>query len=183
MGLGLASTVARLTGLRTSRRLVVGAIIAGNLPDFDWIPVLLGVPTRRVHRQATHALPILATLVALAAWVEWQLSPLLDPRVVAAWSVALISHPLLDLITTSSVAAQNGFGIPIFWPLSSKRWAVRQDIFQTPGLRGYRSPGRTLKAVVREVAILGTVVVLLILGVQLLRCEPKGHGGKLYPCE
>lgn len=173
IGTGVASIVAKTCGIRNTSGLLIGAAIASSLPDFDWILVLLGFPTKSVHRAATHSLLTLIVFVMFILLAVKRFSIPIDRRVIAAWAAAAISHPLLDLFTTPPYAAASGFGLPLIWPISSRRWAVRQEIFETPGLHGYRSPGRTLKAVFREACIFGPVAVLPILGPRLHRCTVK----------
>ena len=84
VGTGVASVVARLCGIRNSPRLLVGVAIASNLPDFDWILVLLGFPTKRVHRAATHSLVSLTALITLAILIVRQYSVPVDRRAIGS---------------------------------------------------------------------------------------------------
>lgn len=168
VGAGLASVVARLYGIKSPAKLLVGAAIASNLPDLDWVLILAGFPTNRFHRVATHSLLTLTALIGLSILTVKRLSITVDRQVQAIWAAALISHVVLDLFTTTSIAAAKGFGLPLLWPISTRRWAVRQDIFQSPGLQAYRTPGVAARAVLNETFLLGTGIVVLHLAVKLL---------------
>jgi membrane-bound metal-dependent hydrolase YbcI (DUF457 family) len=124
-------------GVPTSPALCLGAIVASNLPDLDLFGPLFGLPIRRTHRQASHSLLVLVGLVLFAAWIWSWLSGDLQPGLWLAWSVALFSHPILDVITTDSATATRGFGIPLFWPFTSQRWYVRRPIYRPVGLKAY----------------------------------------------
>src|SRR3972149_6001108 len=95
------------------------------------IGVVLGLPTRRVHRHATHSLLVLGGLIVVTGWA-WSLLPGgVDLSLGLAWSAALLSHPVLDLVTTSPGAAAAGFGIPLLWPVLSRRWTLQPPVFHT----------------------------------------------------
>ena len=71
----LASAVLLLGGCATFSRSVAPTLqeeidqvilAISQLPDLDFLAVLLGYPQDRVHRQATHALPVLVLVVGLS---------------------------------------------------------------------------------------------------------------------
>jgi membrane-bound metal-dependent hydrolase YbcI (DUF457 family) len=150
----------------------MGAAVASIAPDLDWIGVILGMPTHRVHRRGTHSLLVLVILSTGAMLTSSRNRKSDDLSRSIAWSVALLSHPVLDLLTTSPGAVAHGYGIPLFWPVSHRRWAVRQTIFNAPGLIALRSPSKVWKSLLPEVCILGPVAIALILAGK--RFRPRG---------
>lgn len=110
----LGATVAAIAAPRGYRRkaLVLGAAL-GTLPDLD---VLIdygdAVSNFTKHRGFSHSLFILAPLalllwLALRAW--WAPVRAAPMRWLAAISLALLTHPLLD--------AHTAYGTQLFWPL------------------------------------------------------------------
>jgi membrane-bound metal-dependent hydrolase YbcI (DUF457 family) len=131
-----------------------GAAVAACLPDVDVLPSLWGVPYQRVHRQATHSFLILAPLVALCWVAVHALEVPADWRFMAAWTAALASHLVLDLLCTGPVLGMQGHGIPLFWPLSRRRWSVSRPMFPEVNLLEGFSPERFGRVCLRELIIL-----------------------------
>ncbi|HEX5418007.1 MAG TPA: metal-dependent hydrolase [Chloroflexota bacterium] len=179
-GVGLAVAASRLARRRDSLALWIGAAVASILPDLDWIGVVLGMPTHRVHRRGTHSLLALGALSAGVGWARGRLIPGSDRYLTFAWSVALLSHPILDVLTTSPRGAAHGYGIPLFWPVSPQRWAIHQTIFDVPGLAAIRSPGLIWKSVLPEVCIFGPAAIALILASHWIRA--RGGAGDDAQC-
>jgi hypothetical protein len=96
-----------------------------------------------------------------AAFLVWSggLVPL-DGRSLVAWSAALFTHPLLDLVTTGPRIASRGFGITLLWPLSNHRWFLRRPLFEQEGewlrCRSFRC---LIAGVLPEVVWLGPLCV------------------------
>src|SRR5690606_4228157 len=93
---------------------LAGAVLA-MLPDGDVIgfPLGLGYASQWGHRGVTHSLVfalILSGLVALV-WARAR-----SPGAVLFLFAAMVSHPLLDLLT------DGGQGVMLFWPLDETRW-------------------------------------------------------------
>lgn len=129
VGIGVAGAVAGGLGADSTPALWTGAAVASCLPDLDLLPSLWGVPYQRIHRRATHSLVILAPLVGLA-WTAVVARDLpVDWRLMLAWTSALVSHLVLDILCTGPVLGQGGHGIPLFWPLTSRRWCVSRPMF------------------------------------------------------
>ena len=163
VGLGLAVVVAQATGTQSSPALWLGAIVASGLPDLDLIPVIFGHSSRRVHRYATHSLLTLGALIFAGA-LAWSLLPGdVEPGLGLAWAAALLSHPLLDLAGTGPVAAARGFGVALLWPLSSRRWFLRQPVLRTAQLTVCRSTEELCKAIGPELSSLAPVLIILVL--------------------
>ena len=142
VGLAAAALVARATGAPHSVELWTGAIVAAWLPDLDLALRLVGPHGPDFHRHASHSLLVIAGLLA-AAWLTLAAIPaLLDWRIALAWSLALVSHPLLDIGTTGPAVAARGHGVGILWPVSTRRWflarpllALDTDLAQCRSLR------------------------------------------------
>lgn len=98
---------------RRRRALLVGAAL-GTLPDLD-VLIRFGDPVREftMHRGFSHSLFVLP-FVAYALWLLWLVaSPVARPdrwRWLAAFQLALLTHPLLDALTV--------YGTQVFWPLA-----------------------------------------------------------------
>lgn len=96
------------------RALLVGAAL-GTLPDLD-VLIRYGDPIRdfTMHRGFSHSLLVLP-FVASALWMLWlAASPAARPyrwRWLAAFQLALLTHPLLDALTV--------YGTQILWPLAT----------------------------------------------------------------
>lgn len=163
VGMGLAAAVAQATSTPASPALWLGAVVASGLPDLDLVSVIFGLSHRRVHRHATHSLLVLGGLILLAAWA-WTLLPgSVEPAFGLAWAAALLSHPLLDLVTTGPAVAIRGFGIALLWPVLSRRWFLQHPIFYTPDFTACRSTGEVWKALLPEVYCLGPASLLVVL--------------------
>jgi len=163
IGLGLAAAVAEATGTPSSPALWLGAIVASGVPDLDFVGTIFGLASRRVHRHATHSLLVLGSLILVAAWA-WTLLPgEVEPGLGLAWAAALLSHPLLDLAGTGPVAAARGFGVALLWPLSSRRWFLRQPVLRTAQLTACRSTEEFCKAMGPELSSLAPALIVLVL--------------------
>lgn len=168
VGLGLAGAVAGGLGSEASPALWAGAAVASCLPDLDLLPSLWGVPYWRVHRRASHSLPVLVILAALA----WGAVNVLDLnvgwRLMLAWTAALMSHLVLDILCTGPALGQIASGIPLFWPFSSRRWCVPRPMFpEVNFLEGV--PAAVIgRACLRELLHLGPAAGVLILLSHLL---------------
>jgi len=143
-GLAAASLVARATGAPDSAALWVGAVVASGLPDVDVAFPLLGL-SKRYHRNGTHSLFFAAIVIAtgLAVIRVLDLGP--RPSLELAWIAALLSHLLLDVLTTGPTLGRLGWGIPLLWPLSRRRFHVRRPVFV-----GDRTESHTLADTLRE---------------------------------
>ncbi len=164
-GVGVAGAVAGAAGADTTPALWAGAAVASCLPDLDLLPSLWGVPSHRVHRQASHSIPILA-LLAATSWLAVRAFGLpADWRLLAAWTAALASHLLLDILCTGPLLGRSGHGIPLWWPLSRRRWYVRQPVLPEVNLLDGTTPGVLVRAGLRELLHLGPAAgALLVLG-------------------
>ncbi len=128
VGIAAAAVVARVTGAPRSLELWAGSFIASGLPDLDVVLSMLGLRGPRFHRNASHSLVVLGA-VLLGGWVALQFIPFQpDLRIALAWSVALITHPLLDVVTSGPSMGERGYGIGLFWPVHPKRWFLQRPI-------------------------------------------------------
>jgi membrane-bound metal-dependent hydrolase YbcI (DUF457 family) len=143
VGVAAAAVVARATGTPPSLVLWGGAVIASGIPDLDFAFPVLGF-SMRFHRGASHALLVMALEVVAGMLVVHWLAPQVSPAFVLAWSAALFTHPLLDIVTTGPTLAEFGWGIPLFWPFSRRR------LFVARPLGGDRGVSHSLGENVRE---------------------------------
>ncbi len=163
IGLGLAAAVTEATGKPASPALWIGALVASGLPDLDLLGWIFGFPTRRIHRHATHSVLVLGGLILLAAWAWPRLAGGVEPGIGVAWAAALLSHPLLDLVTTGPATAARGAGITLLWPVVSRRWFLQHPLFAAGEFTECRSPVQVWKALLPEVYHLGPASAVIIL--------------------
>lgn len=103
------------------------ALVAANVPDFDFIPgLLIGMP-RYYHRGITHSLGF-AILFALVTslLLRGRKRDSLGRYVVLSFGL-YCSHLVLDTLSRSR-------GVPLFWPLSNDYVVAPFAFF--PGLQG-----------------------------------------------
>ena len=168
VGAGVAGATAGVLGTENTPALWVGVAVASCAPDLDLLPSLWGVPYRRVHRQASHSILVLASLVALL-WAALQgLSLGGDWRSLAPWAAALFSHVILDIVCTGPALGEKGQGIPLFWPLSAHRWYVRRPILPDVNLLEDPSASAISHACLWELLQLCPAAGAMILLAQLL---------------
>ncbi|WP_431478580.1 metal-dependent hydrolase [Massilia eburnea] len=101
---------------RISRRLLLAGMAASIVPDMDVIAFKLGIEyaNQLGHRGASHSIAFALALGMLAALA----APKLQAKrwvAMAFVSIACVSHPLLDMLTTG------GLGAAIWWPFSDQR--------------------------------------------------------------
>ncbi len=144
VGVATAAVVARATGTPGSPELWIGAVVASGVPDLDMIAYVLGYRSPKYHRNATHSLLVMAAMVAVG-WLVLQALPVtLEAGVAWAWVAAFFSHPFLDIVTTGPSTAARGYGIPLFWPLSTKRFYTTSPIMETLDIQAVRLGARVL---------------------------------------
>ncbi|ANN67644.1 metal-dependent hydrolase [Bordetella bronchialis] len=107
------SIQAALLGRAQGRKaLLYGAVLA-TLPDLDvFVPYPDPVSLMTFHRGFSHSIFVLTALAALLAWLvrrRWPDAPYTGGRLFLALWLVLITHPLLDAMTT--------YGTQLFWPL------------------------------------------------------------------
>ncbi len=163
VGLASAAVVARVTGAPRGPELWVGAVIASGLPDLDVMLEWLGLKGPRYHRNWSHSL-ILIGLLGAAGVAAVMLAPLpVDRRVALAWWVALVSHPILDVVTTGPTLGARGYGIGIFWPVHGRRWFSQRPIIdQTTEWGSCRSVREVWDGLLPEIVQLTPVCALII---------------------
>jgi membrane-bound metal-dependent hydrolase YbcI (DUF457 family) len=168
VGVGVAGAMAGALGADNTPALWMGAAIAACAPDLDVLPSLWGVPYQRVHRQASHSILILAPL-AVVSWVGFlALDPPVDWRFMVAWTAALMSHLVLDVLCTGPLLGRQGLGIPLLWPLTPRRWCVTQPMFPEVNLLEGCSPGAYGRVCLQELILLSPAAGAGILLAHLL---------------
>jgi membrane-bound metal-dependent hydrolase YbcI (DUF457 family) len=132
-GVTCAAAVSAAAGSPEGTTIWLGAIVAAGVPDLDFAPQVLGIGPRRYHRGPSHSLFVLGALVACAS-LAWRAGVMpVDGRSLAAWSLALLTHPVLDLLTTGPRSGATGAGVAICWPLSRRRQYLRRPLFEQDG--------------------------------------------------
>lgn len=163
LGIASAAVVARVTGAPRSLELWIGAFIASGLPDLDVVLNALSFRGPRFHRNASHSLVMIGVML-LVGWIVLKFIPVLDWRVALAWSVALLSHPVLDVVTSGPSIGARGYGIGLFWPLHRKRWFLKRPVIeQNTDWGACRTVHEVWHGVRPEVYRLGPVCALITL--------------------
>lgn len=142
------------------------AAAATIAPDLDFLPGLAVGEINRFHHGASHSLGAAALFGVLAALAAgWSRAPRLRVGITAAGLYA--SHIVLDLIT---VDTRPPVGQPIFWPVSSRYFALANPVLH--GIRHNAEGGlggfvrdvvslHNLNAATREVLLVAPVVLLV----------------------
>ena len=162
VGMGVTGAAAGAFGLDGSPALWMGGAVSACLPDLDLLACLWGLPYQRVHRQATHSLPVLAFLVVASWWVLQSLQLAVDWRLLVAWTAALWSHLVLDILCTGPLGGQR-HGVPVLWPFTPRRWYVRQPMLPEVNLLECPSPRTIAGVCLQELLHLAPAACFLIL--------------------
>ncbi len=126
VGLSAAAVIQQITGTPSTSLLWVGAFVASGFPDLDVFLRLVGKTGPRYHRNASHSflvvvafwLAMVAAAFGLDLGVPW--------AVLFAWLAALLSHPVLDYLTTGPQLGDAGYGIALWWPVSTRRYVSKR---------------------------------------------------------
>ena len=167
VGIAAAAVVARATEVPATPALWVGAFIASGVPDLDVGLVLLGLKGPRFHRSFSHSLLLLSAVIGVM-WFVVAGIPSIGSGVVGAWAAALLSHPLLDVATTGPRGAARGYGIPLVWPLSRKRWYLQRPLLETAKFEACRSVRDVWDGVRPEVVRIVPVALAVLLAALFL---------------
>ncbi len=146
VGLAAGALVVRATGTPDSAALWGAVAFASMIPDVDVLLPALGF-SKRYHRNATHSLAFAALVIVAGVLggraIGW--SP--GTGATAAWITALLSHLWLDVVTTGQRLGALGWGIPLLWPFSLRRFSVRRTLFVHD-----RTESVTLRDTLREMS-------------------------------
>ena len=153
-GLMGASIVAALHPELISRRyaypLLAGVVLA-NAPDFDFA-LVLALHSKAWHRAFTHsiffAIAVGAFAMAVLGWAR--------VREALAYTLALLSHGLLDYATT-----KEGGGVDLLWPFSAER--MRLGWIGVSELPSRMSAPALLKALLVELISFGLLFAAVLL--------------------
>jgi membrane-bound metal-dependent hydrolase YbcI (DUF457 family) len=148
--------VGALIGRRPGWRLLAVTAVAAALPDVDFLLPLL-------HRGPSHSVGAAAMAFAAALLVIS-----LDSHVTRRWhtaaavGLAYASHTLLDWLGADTSTPR---GLMALWPLSTSFYISGLDVFHSVDRRYWISGfwTRNAIAVLREIAILGPLVILSLL--------------------
>ncbi|ANN77385.1 metal-dependent hydrolase [Bordetella flabilis] len=112
IALGAGIQAALLGRSQGRKALLYGAVLA-TLPDLDvFVPYPDPVSLMTYHRGFSHSVFVLTALAALLAWLirkRWPNAPYGAGRLFMTMWLVLITHPLLDAMTT--------YGTQLFWPV------------------------------------------------------------------
>ena len=174
-----------VAGPRLGRRAALWGAVAGTIPDLDVLayPFLDPAGQLIVHRGLTHGLAFGLVAGAALGWAGWRLarwrsaSTGRDPGTpglwVALWTLALTTHPLLDVFTV--------YGTQLLAPFSRHPFAVGSVFIVDPlvtvplaaGLAGALWAGARARA--RGLALAGLAVAGAYLALGLgLQAEARG---------
>jgi inner membrane protein len=125
----VGAVMGRMGLKRLSPRAMPAMIIAANLPDIDsFVAAGVGCDPLAAHRGFTHGIGGLVTMPFLAVAIIWALEKLLPgkegplklPGLLLACFLAVLSHPLLDLMNT--------YGTRLLEPFSHQ-WFYADTLF------------------------------------------------------
>ena len=160
VGVAAASVVLGISEAPQSAALWTGTLAASILPDADLALGAFGLKGPRFHRNGSHSLLVLGSLTVAVLFIYGFAE--LDGRVAAAWAAALLSHPLLDVVTTGPATSEQGYGIALFWPVHRRRWSVNRPILDSLDLSRCRSIRDVWVGVVPEMVRLGPGALLVV---------------------
>ena len=146
VGLAAGAVLARATGTPDSAALWGAVAIASMIPDFDVALTAVGFP-KRFHRSVTHSLPFVLAVIGAGVAFQRMSGFHVEAGFTLAWIAALASHPFLDVVTSGPTIGRLGWGIPLFWPFSGRRFWVRRPLFV-----GDRGESNRLVDTMREMA-------------------------------
>jgi len=122
VGLSAAAVVQQITGTDSTPTLWIGAFIASGVPDLDVFLRLVGKDGPRYHRNASHSFLTLVALWIAVVGTSFGLDLGLNWSLLFAWLTALLTHPMLDYLTTGTQLGKVGYGIALWWPMSKTRY-------------------------------------------------------------
>ncbi len=161
VGMAAAAVASRVTDGAVSTPLWIGAFIASGVPDLDLGLEFVGLKGPKYHRNASHSLIVLAGLSAALLVLAPRVVPL-ETSVLIGWIAALLSHPVLDVVSTGPPLGHRGYGIALAWPLSQRRWFLLRPLFETVDLGACRSWREVWEGVRPELKVLGPLAGLVI---------------------
>lgn len=168
VGLATASVVARSMETPFTLSLWLIAVVAAGAPDLDLVLSWFGKSGPRYHRNASHSLFVLGGAI-LAVWFTFGVSmPVQAHGLFWAGSVSLLSHPILDVITTGPGLARRGYGIAVFWPIGRRRFWVRRPIVNTPEFDACENVSDVMAQLKPEVLRLGPPTAAVLLAAMFL---------------
>jgi membrane-bound metal-dependent hydrolase YbcI (DUF457 family) len=122
VGLSAAAVVQQITGIESTPTLWIGAFIASGVPDLDVFLRFVGKDGPRYHRNASHSFLTLVAFWIAVVGISFGLDLGLSWGLLFAWLAALLTHPMLDYLTTGTQLGKVGYGIGLWWPVSQTRY-------------------------------------------------------------
>jgi inner membrane protein len=102
------------------------AVVSANLPDFDVIPGLIVGQPNLYHHGISHSIGFALVAAVVIAWGVRRFTLFSFRKNFLFFFLACSSHLLLDYFAFDG---RPPFGIPIFWPLSSRYFIFFHPIF------------------------------------------------------
>ena len=138
------------SGRNYFRPLLIGAAVA-NAADLDFL-LVFALGSKAWHRGFSHSIVFALSLgFALLLVSGWR-----NIRQVTAYTVAFMSHGLLDFVT-----AKIGGGVELFWPWSSERYKL--ELFGLSEVPSQLPATGIVKALVLELVIFVWPLIFAIL--------------------
>ncbi|MCG3181662.1 MAG: hypothetical protein BIFFINMI_04060 [Phycisphaerae bacterium] len=130
MAMGVVVSEATFRG-RIGRSATLLGLLSAEMPDMDTLPGrFVHDPwfMMAFHRGLTHSFVMIPLLALLPAGLVWLFRRRQFRLMYAVACLAMLTHPVLDLVTT--------YGTQIFWPITNHRFAFDflpiVDMFYTP---------------------------------------------------
>lgn len=146
---------------RTWRTVTLVCAALAALPDIDLL-------TPWFHRTVTHSVGAVSLVFILATAVTGWVTPPWRARIVAACTVAYATHLALDWM---GIDRYPPYGLMALWPLSHRWFISGWDVFAQTARFHLLSPETmliNLRAVAREIMILGPVAAAVVLARRFL---------------
>lgn len=142
-------------GPRHGKTLLIGVAL-GVAPDLDVLLSLMNIGDRSWHHDFTHSI----AFAFLSGWLVTLLLKKPEWKPALIFGTAMLTHPLLDFIFTSSD------GVELFWPLSEQRFRLGSQGFGVYRWNHHSLIGRAedlLAIVILELMLYGSVLAGMLL--------------------
>ena len=167
-------TSATIGDRRIGYRAAVYGAMVGAMPDIDVLFSINGdfVDQLLTHRGLTHSLFFAPVVGPVLGWLVWRRERRKDPNVgtrelrywIIALTLAILSHPLLDLLTT--------YGTQLLMPFSDARFAINAMPIIDPIYTALLIGGLLLARLWPDKALMHTIA----LGTLLVSSSYLGYG-------
>jgi hypothetical protein len=146
-------------------RFIGGVTLLGSIvPDFDFLPGILIGDMGAFHHGISHSLVFSALFGALVFLVAAHIDRTIALRASLLSGIAYAVHVMLDFVGVYG----NSRGVPLLWPLIDEKFGYALSLFGHFHWSDIRhGPGAIIRKenvlpVIREIVVVGTVVVALL---------------------